>query len=118
MAPRHLAVLAAALLVAPAAARPLSGAELTALYGYARMDEPTRSVPPPLDANETLKSAAVRAGVHVGAAINYAGMAQGAHGAQYPAVALSQFDLFTAENECKVGSVHPGPDTYAFGQCE
>jgi hypothetical protein len=118
MAPLHLVALGAALLVAPAVARPLTDAELTALYGYARMDGPTRVVPPPLDANETLKSAAARAGVHIGAAINYAGMAQGAHGAQYPVIALSQLDLFTAENECKVGSVRPGPTTYSFGQCE
>ena len=53
-----------------------------------------------------------------GAAVNYAGMHDGKQGAQYPATALSQFNLWTAENECKVGPVHPQPTEYAFTQCD
>lgn len=69
--------------------RQLSDAELTALYGYKYMPGPTRALLPPLDANETLKSAAARAGVFIGAAINNNGMS-GGHGPNYPAIALSQ----------------------------
>ena len=81
------------------------------------MAGPTRKLLPPLDANETLKSAAARSGVYIGAAINYNGMT-GGHGPNYPAIALSQFDLHTAENECKVGPIHPQQNSYAFTQCD
>ena len=82
--------------------RPLSDEELTYFYGYDYMAAPTRSLPQPFDASESLKQAAQKAGIYVGAAINYRGMHDGGDGAQYPSIALSQFDIFTAENECKV----------------
>lgn len=66
------------------------------------MAGPTKPLPRPLDASESLKDAAKRAGVYMGAAINYAGMEQGNQGPQYPQVALGQFDLFTAE-KCVAG---------------
>ena len=71
--------IAAAACIALAHAKLLSDAELTALYGYKYMAGPTRELLPPLDANETLKSAAARTGVHIGAAINTNGMS-GGHG--------------------------------------
>lgn len=111
------ALFAAACLCA-AQARPLSDAELERAYGFAFMAGPTRALAAPLDAGQSLKDAAAAAGIYIGAAINYGGMSQGQQGAQYPAVALSQFNLFTAENECKVGPVHPQPTTYAFAQCD
>jgi GH35 family endo-1,4-beta-xylanase len=113
----------AALLIAAASlsavqARPLSDAELEHFYGKAVMSGPTRAVPAPLSAGQTLRDAAAAAGIYIGAAVNYGGMHDGTQGAQYPATALAQFNLFTAENECKVGPVHPQPDVYAFGQCD
>jgi len=113
-----VSLFAAAALLSPAHARPLSDAELERFYGYEFMAGPTRALPLPLDAGQSLKAAAAAAGIYVGAAINYGGMREGSQGAAYPATALSQFSLFTAENECKVGPVHPQPDAYAFAQCD
>ena len=79
---------------------------------------PTRELPRPLDAAESLKDAAAKAGIYVGAAINYGGMAGGQYSPSYPATALSQFSLFTAENECKWGPIHPQPAGYAYEQCD
>ena len=112
------ALLIAAAWLSSAQARPLSDAELTTFYGYKYMAGPTRALPAPLNAAQSLKDAAAAAGIYVGAAINYGGMSEGKQGAQYPAVALSQFNLFTAENECKVGPVHPQPQQYDFAQCD
>lgn len=78
---------------------------------------PSRALPRPLDAAESLKDAATRAGIYIGAAINYGGM-HGQYGPEYAATALSQFSLFTAENECKWGPIHPQPAGYAFEQCD
>jgi endo-1,4-beta-xylanase len=117
MAPTKLFLCAAAL-AAAVQARPLSDAEMTAFYGYKYRAGPTRLIAPPLDANETLKSAAKRAGIYIAAAVNYDGMTGSSQGPQYPVIALTQFDGFTAENECKVGPIHPEPSTYAFDQCD
>ena len=99
------------------AATPL---DLTLLYGPPRAAPatgPLRTLPPPLDATQTLREAAAAAGIHVGAAINYGGM-HGNYGPNYAATALREFNLFTAENECKVGPIHPGVNQYAFEQCD
>lgn len=93
-----LLIASAAVLAGVSCARPLSDAELTHFYGYKHMAGPTRVIPPPLDANETLRAAAKRAGIYVAAAVNYGGMASGSQGPQYPVVALTQFDGFTAES--------------------
>lgn len=110
-----LSALAASQL-ASANARPLSDVELKEFYGYKYVDGPSRKLPVPLDATETLKSAAERAGIYVAAAINYNGMTGGI-GPEYPAIALSQFSGFTAENECKVSETQPAPGTYTYDQC-
>ena len=100
--------------------RPLADEEIVAAYGHfaAPAAGPTRTLPVPLDAAQSLKDAAAKAGIFIGAAINYGGIHGNSQGPQYPAVAQSQFSLFTAENECKVGPVHPEVDTYAFAQCD
>jgi hypothetical protein len=51
------------------------------------------------------------AGIYIGAAINYGGMHGNQGGSAYADTALSQFNLFTAENECKVTSacMHAAP---------
>lgn len=95
--------------------------DLTLLYGPPRTAPatgPLRVLPPPLDATQTLREAAAAAGIHIGAAINYGGMHDIAYGPNYAATALREFDLFTAENECKVGPVHPEVNEYAFDECD
>lgn len=101
-----------------ALARPLTDVELRSFYGYSPAAKPSRPLPQPIDAGQSLKDAAKSAGIYIGAAINYGGMHDGSQGAAYPATALSQFDLFTAENECKVGPIHPQVNTYEFAQCD
>jgi hypothetical protein len=88
-------------LIAAAHARPLTFSEQLAFYGPSPVTAP-RPLPTVLDANETLKAAAERAGIFIGAAINYAGMNQNSQGPNYPAIALQQFSIFTAENEVRV----------------
>jgi hypothetical protein len=96
-------LLAAAALVGLAGARPLTDDELTLFYGPKRVvTGPTRPLPVPLRAGETLKDAAKAAGIYIAAAINYAGMTGQNQGPNYAPTALSQFSAFTAENECKV----------------
>jgi endo-1,4-beta-xylanase len=95
-------------------------ADLALLYGPPRpapATAPFRVIPPPLNATQTLREAASAAGIHIGAAINYGGM-HGSFGPNYTATALREFDLFTAENECKVGPVHPLINNYSFAQCD
>ena len=117
--PRFAAILAAAAACcAPAAARRLTDAEQRSFYGYAYASAPTRALPVPRDAAQSLKEAAAAAGIYIGAAVNYGGMHDGSQGTRYPATALTQFSLWTAENECKVGPIHPQPATYAFAQCD
>lgn len=106
------------LLAVDVTARELSDAEQIAAYGFKYMEGPTRVLLPPLDAGQSLKAAAAAAGIHIGAAINYGGMNGGQGGAIYPNTAISQFDLFTAENECKWQSVSPLVDEYTFAQCD
>ena len=58
-----LLLLAASL--AAAHARSLSDAELTQFYGYSYMEAPTRPLPVPLDATQSLKAAAAAAGIYI-----------------------------------------------------
>ena len=84
-------------------ARPLSDAEQVALYGFKYAEGPTRplTVSAGVGAPDTLRGAADAAGVFMGTAANYAGMSSNTD-TQYRAIALGEFNLATAENECKV----------------
>ena len=96
-----LQLLTATALALGSHARPLTQAERTSFYGYAPVLGPSRPLPTVLDANESLKSAAARAGIFIGAAVNYGGLTGATQGPLYPITALSQFSLFTAENEVR-----------------
>ena len=58
-----LLLLAASL--AAARARVLSDTEITHFYGYSYMEAPTRPMPVPLDATQSLKAAAAAAGIYI-----------------------------------------------------
>jgi len=116
-------LLFAAMCAAVSSARLLTEADMTGLYGPPRrVSGPTRALLPPLDAAQPLKDAAKAAGIYIGAAINQNGMSGGPGGAIYPDTALTQFNLYTAENECKVGPVHPragnSPASFNFAPCD
>ena len=93
------AALAAAALAA-AAARPLSDAEMRSFYGYSYGAGPTRALRTPINADDTLRSAANKTGVWIGCAANYRDMTRA--DTTYRTLALAQFDLVTAENEVRL----------------
>ena len=95
--------------------------DLTLLYGPPRAAPATgalRALPQVLNASQTLREAAAAAGIHIGGAINYGGMHELHYGPNYPATVLREFSTITAENECKVGPIHPQATEYAYDQCD
>ena len=57
-------------------------------------------------AGPTLRQLASKLGVYVGSAINQ-GCIQNVSDPDYAAVSIQQYDLATAENECKFGPTEP-----------
>jgi len=94
----------------------LSTKELGSFYG-------TQDTPPlvtllkPLDASQTLRQAAEALGIYIGAAINV-GCLTNSSDKQYSYIAGSELNLFTAENECKVGETEPQQGHYTYSSCE
>ena len=81
---------------------------------------PTPTPPiPPAPAGMTLREAADRHGVFIGAATNVDGLTSKTD-LMYKAVEQTHFSLTTAENACKVGPIHPapGPDGYSWAGCD
>jgi len=81
---------------------------------------PTPAPPiPPAPAGMTLREAADRHGVFIGAATNVNGVTSTTD-LMYKAVEQKHFSLTTAENACKVGPIHPapGPDGYSWAGCD
>eukprot|EP01083_Nonionella_stella_P196393 722679_1 len=67
------------------------------------------------DLQEPLRQAAQKAGVMVGAALNYNYLRQDK---QYATVGAQQYDLVTAENGCKWGATEPQQNKFDFTQCD
>ena len=81
---------------------------------------PTPAPPiPPAPAGMTLRDAADRHGVFIGAATNVEGLTSTTD-LLYKAVEQTHFSLTTAENACKVGPIHPapGPNGYSWAGCD
>eukprot|EP01052_Picozoa_sp_SAG31_P058505 SAG31_NODE_17916_length_653_cov_1.397112_1_plen_171_part_10 len=72
---------------------------------------------PPAPPGVTLRGAAERHNIFIGAATNVAGLTS-TNEPQYRAVEQAQFSLTTAENACKVGPIHPERDHYAWSGCD
>ena len=70
-----------------------------------------------VEAIQTLRAAATQAGVFVGSAtaVQYL---DNSSVPQYKHLANTEFSLTTAENECKVSSLHQRPHLYDFTQCD
>ena len=97
-----------------ASAARLSAAQIAALYP--RQAPPARvELRTPRDAAQSLRDAGAAKGLFVGAAITVAGITTEP---AYATIAQREFSLTTAENECKVGPVHPTQDTWTTQQCE
>ena len=110
---RSLLLLAGA--AATASAARLSAAQIASIY-------PRQPAPPapivlraPRDAAQSLRDAGAAKGLFIGAAINVAGITTEP---VYADIAQREFSLTTAENECKVGPVHPTETTWTTQQCE
>lgn len=71
----------------------------------------------PSHAEQTLRAAAAQAGVFIGSAtaVQYL---RNSSAPQYKHLANTEFSLTTAENECKVSSLHQRPHLYDFTQCD
>lgn len=101
-----------------------SGACRHEMCGYRRAGAPGPSPPspptppvPPAPPGMTLRKAAAKAGIFIGAATNVAGV-QNQSEAQYRPLEQSQFSLTTAENACKFGPIHPERDRYNWEGCD
>ena len=68
-------------------------------------------------ATPTLRELATKVGVYVGSALNQ-GCIQNASDPDYASVSLSQYDLATAENECKFGPIEPSMGNFDFSGCD
>jgi len=64
---------------------------------------------------QSLRSAAQHTGVYVGAIRNYQASTSDA---TYNRVVDNEYDLITAENECKWGSIRPTQNAFNFKQCD
>lgn len=114
-------------LVATAAARYHTDAELRAAYGItddAALQARIRSLSPLHDhdavkraaANVTLRQAAAGKGIFVGAALN-CGSLQNASDPNYVLVGNAQYNLATAENSCKFTATEPSRGSFNFSCC-
>jgi hypothetical protein len=72
---------------------------------------------PPSPPGVTLRQAADRHGIFVGAATNVGDLTSTTE-PQYKSVEQAQFSLTTAENACKVGPIHPQRDRYSWDGCD
>ena len=72
---------------------------------------------PPAPPGVTLRQAADKHGIFIGAATNVAGVTSTTE-PQYKAVEQAQFSLTTAENACKVGPIHPERNKYSWEGCD
>ena len=93
----------------------LSHKELQSYYGTA--PQGGAKLLKPLDASQTLREAAEALGIYIGAAINV-GCLTNSSDKQYSYIAGSELNLFTAENECKVGETEPQQGHYTYTSCE
>ena len=94
----------------------LSVSELENLYGVKVSTKPHKLLTP-LDASQTLRQAAEKIGLYIGAAVNVECLTNSSD-KQYAQIAGSEMNLFTAENECKVGETEPQMNQFTFTQCE
>jgi endo-1,4-beta-xylanase len=112
-------LLAAALLVASASARHPTDAELLSLYGppdYASLP-PLRYRTRGVDANQTLRAAAAARNVFIGFAAARAHLTN-VSDPDFASVGQTQFDLTTAENECKWGGTEGQAEgVYTLDDC-
>ena len=93
----------------------LSKKELQSFYGTQTTG--VANLLKPLDASQTLREAAEALGIYIGAAINV-GCLTNSSDKQYSYIAGSELNLFTAENECKVGETEPQQGHYTYTSCE
>jgi endo-1,4-beta-xylanase len=113
-----------AALVCAATARGLSHEEAQQLWGARTRAASAAAAARPLryltfknfDANETLRSAAARAGIRVGAALAVAHL-QNASDPLFSRTAAEEFNLAVAENECKYWSTEPTRDNFTTSNC-
>lgn len=115
------AVAVAALLAVPAAARPLSEAEMLAAYGRAPARPLTLRatagfIAAATAANDTLRAAAVAAGIRMGSTTN-AGTVGNRSETLYVPTFLAEYDSSVAENSCKFGATEPGDGQFDFSGC-
>lgn len=75
-----------------------------------------RGLRAPLNASQTLREAAAARGVFIGSAINL-GCLQNVSEPEYPAIIAREFDLTTAENECKWGSTEQTRGVFSLDAC-
>ena len=85
------------------------------LIGGVPISDPSISQSPTLDLSMPLRQAAEKAGIFVGAALNYYHLQQDS---QYAQVGGEQYNLMTAENGCKFGSTEPNYNQFDFTQCD
>ena len=72
---------------------------------------------PPSPPGVTLRQAADRHGIFIGAATNVNGVTSTTD-LQYKSVEQAQFSLTTAVNACKVGPIHPEREKYNWAGCD
>lgn len=113
---RALAVLALLAALASAGARPLSLDEIRALYPFQPVAPATRSFAALSNAT-TLRAAAAQRGIFVGTAINNGCL--GNHSDPlYVSTFAKQYDLSTAENECKFAETEPAQGVFSLAACD
>jgi endo-1,4-beta-xylanase len=90
--------------------------DLVSLYGKKQMPKTirVRETPSKTNAATTLRQGASAHGVFMGTAINVAGFDE----ATYQSTFFTEFDLSTAENECKFGETQPAQNQFDFSGCD
>ena len=93
------------------------------MCGYRRTGAPPPSPTPPsppvppAPPGVTLREAAAKHSLFIGAATSVGGLHNSSE-PQYKAVEQAQFSLTTAENACKFGPIHPKRDAYNWAGCD
>ena len=82
--------------------------------GHRQKDAPVPPSPP-LPPGLTLRAAAAKRGIYVGAAANQGHLSADVN---YTAKLAQQYSLITAENACKWGATEPEQGSFNFGPCD
>lgn len=98
-----------------ASAKYLTNEEIIHLYGRKIHTGPIQ-LRTPKNVNETLRQAAAGKGLFMGSEICL-GCLQNSSDTLYNSTAAAQYNLLTAENECKWSETEPGNGQFDLGQC-